>query len=134
MFGYAIGAQENSYAPYSGFHVGCVVKDDAGLLHTGCNVENASYSATICAERVAITKMISEGGNQIKTVLLASPTEIPVFPCGICLQTIQEFGPQAEIISVNSLGSLFKKASMKELNPSSFSTEQLRLNNNGDVF
>lgn len=87
----AIQARKNAYAPYSGYSVGAAVLDESGRIWSGANVENASYSASVCAERTAIFKMVSEGGRKI--VALALATKDGGWPCGICLQVMSEFAP-----------------------------------------
>jgi len=94
----ALQARKNAYAPYSEYHVGSAVLDENGRIWSGCNVENASYPATICAERVAIGKMVSEGGTQIKGVAVS--TKNGGVPCGICLQVISEFSANREELPV----------------------------------
>ena len=82
-------ARQNAYAPYSGYKVGAAVLDDRGRIHSGCNVENASFGATICAERAAVANMIAEGGKKIKAAAVL--TEDGGTPCGLCLQVLNEF-------------------------------------------
>ena len=88
----ALKAKGRAYAPYSNYLVGSALIDENGSIFSGCNVENASYPAGLCAERTAIVKMVSEGGRKIKLLVVAASSEEPVFPCGMCLQVIQEFG------------------------------------------
>lgn len=122
----ALRARKKAYAPYSQYPVGAVVVDSKGKLHSGCNVENASYPAGICAERTAIAKMVSRGGRQLRCVVVAASSEEPVFPCGICLQVIQEFGRNAQLIAVNRRGTVYQKAAVSNLFPFAFSPEKLR--------
>src|SRR5688572_14176091 len=82
-------ARKNAYAPYSGYKVGAAVLDDRGRIHPGCNVESASFGATICAERSAVARMIAEGGKEVKAVAVL--TQDGGTPCGICLQVLSEF-------------------------------------------
>ncbi|NBX68838.1 MAG: cytidine deaminase [Proteobacteria bacterium] len=121
----AINAKKKAYAPYSKYQVGSVVLDDTGKIYTGCNVENASYPAGLCAERTAIVKMVSEGGKKIKTIVVAASSEEPVFPCGMCLQVIQEFGADSEVIALNKSGKHFLKALTRTLFPFAFDPEKL---------
>lgn len=121
----ALKAKENAYAPYSTYHVGCALLDSAGEVHTGCNVENASYPAGICAERTAIVKMVSSGGKKIKTIVVAASSEEPVFPCGMCLQVIQEFGATARVIALNARGTDYQEREFPSLFPFAFSPEKL---------
>ncbi len=122
----ALAARKKAYCPYSKFKVGSAIEDTNGKLHTGCNVENASYSACICAERVAIGKMVSRGSREIRRIVVVTSSPEPVFPCGVCLQVITEFGPQASVIAVEPKGKYFKESTMSELAPSAFSNSQLR--------
>jgi cytidine deaminase len=114
-------AQKKAYAPYSKYQVGCVLVDNEGKLYSGCNVENVSYSAVLCAERVALGKMVSKGSRKLKKIILITPSEEPIFPCGVCLQVLQEFGAEAEVLSVNRRQTLFRESTIKELYPQAFS-------------
>ncbi len=87
----ATEAMKRAYAPYSHLKVGAAILMTDGKVFTGCNVENAVFAHTICAERTAIVKAVSEGSKSIKEVVIASTTEDPLLPCGMCLQTISEF-------------------------------------------
>ena len=93
-------ASKMSYCPYSKFQVGAAVLSNTGDIHTGCNVENASYGLTICAERNAIVQMVAKAQHQIQTLVIYTPTEVPTAPCGACRQVIYEFGPDARIVSI----------------------------------
>jgi cytidine deaminase len=95
-----------AYAPYSRFPVGCVITTEKGGRYTGCNTENISFGLTMCAERSAIFKAVSEEGPGMKVVkvVIYTPTENPIAPCGACRQVIYEFGKKAEIISVCDSG------------------------------
>jgi cytidine deaminase len=88
-------AAEKAYAPYSGFRVGAAVLTESGKAHVGCNVENASYGLTMCAERNAVAAMVAAGGDgaglRISYVAVASPDASPAFPCGACRQVLHEF-------------------------------------------
>jgi cytidine deaminase len=95
---------ERAYAPYSGFKVGAAVEGGSGKIYGGCNVENASYGLTICAERTAVTKAVSEGETSIKRVAVATSKKELSFPCGACRQVIIEFGENAEIICCDPEG------------------------------
>jgi cytidine deaminase len=92
-------ASEHAYCPYSRFRVGAAVLSDRGEIFTGCNVENASYGLTICAERNAIFRMVAERHTIIRAVAIYTPTATATAPCGACRQVIHEFGPGAEVIS-----------------------------------
>ncbi len=90
-------ARENAYAPYSGFRVGAALLSASGKVFTGCNVENLSFGATICAERCAVTKAISEGEHSFSAIAVYAGEKF-TSPCGICLQTLLEFAPYIDII------------------------------------
>lgn len=91
-------ARENAYAPFSGFRVGAALLTEEGKVYTGVNVENSSYGATICAERTAFVKAISEGERNFRSIAI-SAGEVPSLPCGICRQFMYEFAPQIRIIT-----------------------------------
>ncbi|HEV7926674.1 MAG TPA: cytidine deaminase [Verrucomicrobiae bacterium] len=93
-------ASKRAYIRYSHFPVGAAVLTGEGKILAGCNVENASYGLTICAERNAIFQAIAQGASTIRAVLVYTPTKKPTAPCGACRQVINEFGPDAEIICV----------------------------------
>ncbi len=102
----ALAARVHAHAPFSGFKVGAALEDASGRIHTGCNVENATYGLTVCAERVAVFKAISEGVG-IRTftrVAIAADTEKPTPPCGACRQILWEFCGDIEITLVNPRG------------------------------
>lgn len=122
----ALKAQKNAYAPYSKFYVGCSLRDAGGKVFSGCNVENASYAGVTCAERTAIVKMVSEGGREIKNLVVVTSSREPLFPCGICLQMISEFGTDCTVLAVDRSGKNFREAAFKELYPHYFSKSQLK--------
>lgn len=119
----AFEAKEKAYVPYSKFHVGAAVQMEDGSIYTGCNIESASYSPTICAERTAIFKAISEGKRNVKTIAIVGDSEY-TYPCGVCRQVIREFGKDAHIIIAKSLDE-YKEYSLEELLPYSFGPEDL---------
>lgn len=94
----AMSAAKNAYCPYSHFAVGCALLADDGKVYQGCNVENASYGLTICAERNALFQMISGGGGKAKLIVIYTKTAEPSTPCGACRQVIWEFGKEALIV------------------------------------
>lgn len=108
-----------AYSPYSNFQVGAAILSSEGKVYSGCNVENASYGLTICAERNAIFQMVADGKQQIKAVVIYTPTTAPAAPCGACRQVINEFGPQARIVSVCD-GPERLDATLEELLPGAF--------------
>lgn len=95
LFAEAVKASAKSYSRYSGFHVGAALLTDDGTVFTGCNIENASYSMTICAERTAIFKAVSEGHTRFTAIAVAGSSgedfSVPCTPCGACLQVMSEF-------------------------------------------
>lgn len=101
----ALEAMKAAYSPYSRFRVGAVVLDEAGRAHAGCNVENASYGATICAERTAAVKAVSEGARRIEAIAVVSDSPHDTMPCGICRQFLSEFaGPEVPVYCGNADG------------------------------
>ncbi len=123
----ALKARENAYAPYSGFKVGAALTAGSGKVYTGCNVENASYGATMCAERTAVFKAVSEGEREIDTiVIVGGPVDereelsVYAYPCGMCRQVLSEFGkPDMKIIVARSVSD-YKEYKLIELLPESF--------------
>ena len=109
----------NAYAPYSGYKVGAAVLTSNGSTFTGVNIENATYGATICAERVAMCKAISEGMHDIVAIAIALEGDEEASPCGICRQFIFEFGSDVEVI-VGTDGDNLKVYSISELLPNGF--------------
>ena len=97
-------AREKAHAPYSGFKVGAAVQDESGRLFTGCNIESASYGLTICAERVAVFKALSEGAGSLKRIAVVADTGKLTPPCGACRQILWEFCGDAEIVLANLSG------------------------------
>ena len=94
-------ALENAYAPYSKFHVGAALLCKDGTVFTGCNIENATYGATNCAERTAIFKAVSEGQRDFEAIAIVSSGGGETFPCGICRQVMAEFAPEMKIVLRN---------------------------------
>jgi cytidine deaminase len=115
----AIKAKEKAYAPYSDFRVGAALLAD-GKIFTGFNIENASYSLTVCAERVAAINAFVDGSKNFKKIAIASDGENFILPCGACLQFLAEFSKDMEVILVNNKGES-KVTTLKELLPSPFS-------------
>ncbi len=121
---FAKKARDNAYAPYSNFKVGAAVVTRSGKIFTGCNIENASYGLTICAERVAIFKAVSEGERDISSIVVVTDTNPPAAPCGACRQVMREFGKEIEVIMTNLKGDIIIK-SLSELLPLDFGPEDL---------
>lgn len=122
--------QERAYAPYSGFRVGAALQGVSGKVYTGCNVENASYGLTICAERTAVVKAVSEGEQEFKALALVGDGEGITFPCGACLQVLAEFAPNLVIVLSDGQGHL-ATFSLKDLLPHTFVLDN-REEDNGD--
>jgi cytidine deaminase len=100
----ALDVRLNAHAPFSHFRVGAALQDDTGRIHTGCNVENATFGLTICAERVAVFKAISEGRRNFPRIAIAADTDTLTPPCGACRQILWEFCGDIQIILVNLRG------------------------------
>jgi cytidine deaminase len=115
----AVAARENAHAPFSKFKVGAAVEDQTGQIFTGCNVENATYGLTVCAERVAVFKAISEGARKFTRIAVAADTDVLTPPCGACRQILWEFCGNAELILVNLQGKT-ESFRMKDLFPRPF--------------
>lgn len=117
--------RENAYAPFSDFRVGAALQTDDGQIIAGCNVESASFGLTVCAERVAIWKAISEGKRKIRQIAVVADTEELTPPCGVCRQIIWEFGGDIPVILANLNGKR-ETVQMKELLPRAFDTKFLK--------
>ena len=100
----AQGARDAAYAPYSGFRVGACLEAEDGSRFVGCNVENASYPVTMCAERVALGAAIAAGAREFRRIYLCSDAVEPVAPCGMCRQALTELSPQLEVESESRSG------------------------------
>jgi cytidine deaminase len=123
----ALDARRHAYAPYSRFLVGAALEDSGGRVHTGCNVENATYGLTVCAERVAVWKAISEGRRprEFRRIAIAAATESLTPPCGACRQILWEFCGDIEIILVNPAGKM-ERMPLSALLPRPFDGHLLR--------
>ncbi|MCP3030733.1 cytidine deaminase [Halobacillus sp. A1] len=117
--------RNEAYTPYSKFKVGAALLTKDGSLYTGCNIENAAYPVTCCAERVAIFKAISEGHHEFQELAVVADTERPVPPCGSCRQVMSEFFHSGLQIHLTNLKDSVKTVSMDELLPFSFSPDDL---------
>ncbi|WP_034669390.1 cytidine deaminase [Bacillus methanolicus] len=118
-------AREKAYVPYSKFAVGAVLLTDGGKVYHGCNIENAAYSMTNCAERTALFKAFSEGERKFKALAVIADTKRPVPPCGACRQVISELCPQDMKVVLANLNGDIKELTVKELLPGAFSPEDL---------
>ncbi len=126
----AVEAQENSFSPYSNFRVGAALQADDGNIYTGCNIECSSYGLTICAERVALYKAISEGNRSFRRIVVITDSEDFCPPCGACRQVLWDFTKSLEIILVNK--SLKQKThKIRDLFPEAFDSEFLDKGNSG---
>ncbi len=118
-------AKTNSFSPYSKFRVGAAVLTKAGKIYSGCNIENSSYSLTICAERTALFKAISDGEREFKAIVIASDkTDFPT-PCGACRQVISDLAGNIEIILTNGRGKT-KRFRSHDLLPYPFKPKNLK--------
>ncbi len=115
----ALEARNNAHAPYSNFLVGAAIEDESGRIHTGCNIENATYGLTLCAERVAVFKAISEGARKFTRIAVAADTAKLTPPCGACRQILWEFCGNAELTLVN-LQNQTEMFQLKDLFPRPF--------------
>lgn len=122
----AISAQKNAYSPYSDFKVGAAIITKEGKIFTGCNVENASYGLTVCAERIAVFKAISEGYLDLEAIAIVASDSKPTFPCGACRQVLIEFNENMKVYVNNGK----KTYTISDLLPNSFSKDQIESNTN----
>ena len=113
-----------SYAPYSHFRVGAALECEDGSVYTGCNVENAAYGSSLCAERTALVKAVSEGRRRFVRLAVAGDSEDYCWPCGACRQMLREFGTDLEVLAANREGA-YVAISLEELLPHSFGPETL---------
>jgi cytidine deaminase len=120
----AMGAMERAYAPYSGFRVGAALLAADGSVTEGCNVENAAYPATICAERAAVAAAITRGVRDFVAIVIATDAESPTPPCGTCRQVLVEFAPRLVVVSVTRSGAN-ARWTMSELLPEAFTPTSL---------
>ena len=120
----AVDMLKMAYVPYSHFPVGAALECSDGTVFTGCNIENAAYSPTLCAERVAVGKAVSEGHRDFVRIVVAGRCEDFCVPCAVCRQVLYEFAPDMEIISLNGKGEELA-LSLRELLPHGFGPEYL---------
>ena len=115
----AVDMLDMAYVPYSHFPVGAALECSDGTVYTGCNVENAAYGSTICAERTAIVKAVSEGHREFIRIAIAGKSKDFCVPCGSCRQVMMEFSPEMEVICLNGAGES-KTFALRELLPYGF--------------
>ncbi len=120
----ATAVRERAFAPFSKFRVGAALEADDGTVVTGCNVESASYGLTVCAERTAVFKGVSEGKQRFVRVLVVADTATLTPPCGACRQVLWEFAPDAEVVLANLAGAV-RRFTMRELLPEAFDASLL---------
>lgn len=119
----ARAVQQYAYAPYSHFRVGAAIEADDGAVFTGCNVENASYGLTICAERAAVAAAVGAGVRRIRRAVVVTDSDPPAAPCGACRQVLSEFGPDMTVEAVGPARTA--RWSLRDLLPAAFGPEQL---------
>ena len=120
----AVAMLDRAYCPYSHFAVGAALECADGTVYTGCNIENAAFSPTICAERTAVVKAVSEGHTDFVRIVVAGRGKDYCVPCAVCRQVLREFGPDIEVICLNGAGEE-KVFTLPELLPHSFGPEYL---------
>ncbi len=121
----ALAARKHAHAPFSGFQVGAALEDETGRVWTGCNIENATYGLTVCAERVAVFKAVSEGARGFRRIVVAADTQRLTPPCGACRQILWEFCGDLEVVLVNLQGST-ERYRLGELLPRAFDATFIR--------
>jgi cytidine deaminase len=124
LIGAAAAAREKAYAPYSKFRVGAAILTKEGRYYTGCNIENASYGLTCCAERVALFKAVSNSERSFEAIAITAGTKEFCPPCGACRQALAEFGANIKVYMANEAGE-YQMQTVAELLPLSFTAESL---------
>jgi cytidine deaminase len=118
-------AKKNSHSPYSKFRVGAALLTKSGKIYTGCNIENSSYSLTVCAERTALFKAVSEGEKKFLAMVISTDVKDFISPCGACRQVISDLAGDIDIVLTNGVGKT-KIMRMKELLPHPFTPKNLK--------
>ncbi|HEW91441.1 MAG TPA: cytidine deaminase [Thermotogaceae bacterium] len=118
-------AKENAHVPYSKFRVGAALLTKSGKIYTGCNIENSSFGLSVCAERVAIFKAVSEGEKDFEKIVIVADTDETIRPCGACRQVMAEFG-DFEVIMVSKKGEI-SRSSVRKLLPYRFNGDFLKI-------
>jgi cytidine deaminase len=121
----ARAVREHAHADYSGFKVGAALETADGTIVTGCNIENATYGLTVCAERVALFKALSDGHREFRRMVVVAPPDAPTPPCGACRQVLWEFAGDLEVILANAKGETGRHR-MSELLPQPFDSRLLK--------
>ncbi len=120
----AKAAKEKAYAPYSGFRVGAALLTQSGKVYTGANVENAAYSVTCCAERVALYAAVTDGETAFAAIAVTSDSDLVTTPCGVCRQALYEFSPHMDVISSNCRLE-YETDTLEKLLPKAFSGREM---------
>ncbi len=127
LFEKAVQAREAAYAPYSGYRVGAALLTEDGVVYTGCNIENASFGATVCAERVALFKAVSDGQKRFTAIAIAGGRDRveEITPCGICRQTLSEFCDSTLAVVLSDGKGGYTKTTLSALFPMGFDKHNL---------
>jgi cytidine deaminase len=120
----AEAARRHAHAPYSRYRVGAAVETDDGAIYAGCNVENASYGLTICAERAAVCAAVAAGARRIRRAVVVTESDPPGAPCGACRQVLAEFGLDMEVTAIGPKHTA--RWTLRDLLPDAFTSEALR--------
>ncbi len=115
----ALAARNHAHAPFSKFRVGAALEDSSGRIYSGCNIENATFGLTLCAERVAVFKAVSEGARDFRRIAVAADTDTLTPPCGACRQILWEFCGDIEVLLTNPRGKS-ESLRLKDLFPRAF--------------
>jgi len=121
----AMDAKNMAYVPYSNFRVGAALLTKSGKVYKGCNIENASFGATNCAERTAVFKAVSEGDKEFASIAVNTDASGFIFPCGICRQVLTEFSEDLKVYVSNKNGD-YKEFTLMELIPGAFTNKDMK--------